>query len=106
MASLGAVAKAAYFLPGSHISRTIGNFCRATDRSDPWPIYSRMVGNIERVALHYAKLYRHGRSELLAQTVIDPSLPREYQRFGNCKNGFIILVPHCAAAVLSSAALK
>lgn len=106
MAAFGALARAGYFEPGSHIRRTVGNFCRATGRSDPWAIYSRMVDNIERAALHYAKLYRYGRSELLAQTVIDLSWATEYQRFGNGKGGVIVLVPHCAGAVLSSAGLS
>jgi lauroyl/myristoyl acyltransferase len=106
MGSLGAVAKAAYFVPGGHARRTLGNFCRATGRSDPWPIYSRMMSNIGCAALHYAKLYRYGRSELLAQTILDPSWVAEYQRFGNGKSGVVVLVPHCVAAVLSSAALS
>jgi len=106
MGCFGALAKAGYFVPGSHLRRTVGNFCRATGRTDPWPIYSRMVGNFEQALLHYANLYRYGRSELLAQSVIDPTLEREYQRLGKGGQGMIFLVPHCAGAVLSSARLS
>jgi KDO2-lipid IV(A) lauroyltransferase len=105
MGTIGAAAKAAYFLPGSHVHRTVANFCRATGRSDSWAIYSGMVGNVEQVALHFGTLYRYGRSKLLAQTVIDPTLVTEYQRFGQRGGGFI-LVPHCVGAVLSSAGLS
>src|SRR5580765_416041 len=103
LASIGSLAKASYFVPGSPIPRTVGNFCRAAGRSDPWPVYSRLVRNAEHAALHYATLFRHGRSKLLSQTVIDPSWAAEYQRLGSGNRGLIILVPHCVGAVLSSA---
>jgi len=106
LASIGSLAKASYFVPGSPIPRTVGNFCRAAGRSDPWPVYSRLVRNAEHAALHYATLFRHGRSKLLSQTVIDPSWAAEYQRLGSGNRGLIILVPHCIGAVLSSAGLS
>ena len=105
LAGLGVVGKASYFLPGSYIRRTVGNFSRAVGRSDSWSVYSRMVDNLQEVAFHYSKLYRYGRSTLLAQTVIGPSLEAEHRRLGNGGNGLILLVPHCAGAVLSSAGL-
>lgn len=105
MGSIGAVARAAYFLPGSHLRRTVTNFCRVTGRSDPWPIFTRMIGNVERAALHFGRLYRYGRSELLAQTSIEPGVEAQLRRFKDSKQGVIILVPHCAGAVLSSARL-
>ncbi len=103
---LGALGKAGYFVPASPVRRVFENFCRATGRTDPWPIYSRMVGNLEQVGLHYARLYRHGRSELLGQSIIDPTLEREYERLGKGRQGFLLLVPHCAGAVLGSARLS
>ena len=106
MGSIGILGKVAYFLPGSHLRKTIGNFCAATGRSDPWPIYSRMVNGLEHVALHYATLARYDRTKLLSQTDIDPGWVKEYQRWGGGKSGIIILVPHCAAAVLSSGGLS
>jgi lauroyl/myristoyl acyltransferase len=65
-----------------------------------------MIRNVEHAALHYATLFRHGRSKLLSQTVIDPSWANEYQRLGTGNRGLMILVPHCVGAVLSSAALS
>jgi lauroyl/myristoyl acyltransferase len=65
-----------------------------------------MVDNIEQVALRYACLYRYGRAELVEQTVIDPTVVTEFQRLVRGEKGVIILVPHCAAAVLSSAGLN
>jgi hypothetical protein len=107
LASIGSLARASYFAPGSTIPRTVGNFCRAAGRTDPWPIYSRMIHNVEHAALHYATLSRYGRSKLLSQTVVDPSWATEYERFGSGKkSGIIILVPHCVGAVLSSAGLN
>jgi lauroyl/myristoyl acyltransferase len=106
LASIGSVAKASYFVPGSPIPRTMGNFCDAAGRSDPWPVYSKMIRNAEHAALHYATLFRYGRSKLLSQTVIDPSWATEYQRLGSGNRGLIILVPHCVGAVLSSAGLS
>jgi lauroyl/myristoyl acyltransferase len=106
LASIGGLAKASYFLPGSPIPRTVDNFCRATGRSDPWPVYSRMIHNVEHAALHYATLFRYGRSKLISQTVIDPSWATEYQRLGSGNRGMMILVPHCVGAVLSSAGLS
>jgi lauroyl/myristoyl acyltransferase len=106
LAPIGGLAKAGYFLPGSPIARTVGNFCLAAGRSDPWPVYSQMIRNVEHAAVHYATLFRHGRAELLSRTVIDPSLAVEYQRFGGGNRGLIILVPHCIGAVLSSAGLN
>lgn len=106
LAAIGSVAKAIYFVQGSYVRRTVGNFCRATGRADPWPIYSGMINNLEHTALHFATLYRYGRSKLLAQTDIDATWVTEYQRFGNGKAGIIILVPHCAGAVLSSGGLS
>lgn len=106
LGALGASGRAAYFAPGSHVRRTLGDFCRATGRSDPWPIYSRMVGNLQETARHYSALYRYGRSRLLEQTVMDPTLAREFQRMRDRKGGLILLVSHSAAAVLGSAGLS
>ncbi len=106
LASLGAAAKAAYFVPGSHLSRTVGNFCRVTGRTDTWPVYSRMVDNLQTAALQFARLHRHGRSELLAQTAIAPGVAAELQRLRQDGTGGIIVVPHCIGAVLSSAKLS
>jgi lauroyl/myristoyl acyltransferase len=106
MGVFGGLGRAAYLIPGSHVRRTVRDFCQATGRSDPWPIYSRMVSNLEQAALHYGVLYRRGCAELLAQTVIDASVVKQYERFGNDQGGLILLVPHCAAAVLSSARLS
>jgi len=106
LASIGAAAKASYFVPESPIPRTVANFSRAAGLSDPWPIYSQMVRNVEHAALHYAHLFRYGRSKLLSQTVIDPSWATEYQRLGSSNRGLMILVPHCVGAVLSSAGLS
>jgi lauroyl/myristoyl acyltransferase len=106
LASIGGVAKAGYFVPGSPIARTVQNFCRAAERSDPWPVYSEMIRNVEHAALHYATIFRYGRSKLLSQTVIDPSWATEYQRLGSGNRGVMILVPHCVGAVLSSAGLS
>ena len=100
------MARAGYFLPGSHLRRTVSNFCRVTGRTDPWPVFSRMVDNIEDTLLHFARLHRYGRAELVAQTVIDPTTEAEIQRAGAAGRGLIILVPHCAGAVLSSARLN
>jgi lauroyl/myristoyl acyltransferase len=105
MSSFGAAGKAGYFWPGSHVRRTVTNFCLATGRSDPWPIYSGMVNNVENAALHYAKLRRWGRDDLLSQTSVDPKFVAEHQRYRTGKRGMIILVPHCIGAVLSSAGL-
>ena len=91
---IGALAKAGYFVPGSHLRRTVGNFCHATGQSDPWRIYSRMIDNVEEAALHYARLYRYGRSELVEQTVIDPTLEAEGRRLGKGERGLIILAAH------------
>ena len=106
LASIGGLAKAGYFVPGSPIPRAVGNFCHAAGRSDPWPVYSQMIRNVQHAAFHYATLFRYGRSKLLSQTVIDPSLAVEYQRLGGGNRGLMILVPHCVGAVLSSAALS
>jgi lauroyl/myristoyl acyltransferase len=106
LASVGGLAKAGYFIPGSPIPRAVSNFCRAAGRSDPWPVYSQMVRNVEHAALHYATLFRYGRSKLLSQIVIDPSWATEYERLGSGNRGLIILVPHCVGAVLSSAGLS
>jgi lauroyl/myristoyl acyltransferase len=65
-----------------------------------------MVDNVEQAALYFAGLYRYVRSTLLAQTVIDPRVEAELQRPRANKQGAIILVPHCAGAVLSSAKLS
>jgi lauroyl/myristoyl acyltransferase len=106
LAGIGAMARASYFVPGSYVRRTVSDFCRTTGRSDPWRIYSSMVGNLQEAALHYATLYRYGRSKLLSHTIIDPTLVTEYQRYAKGEGGLIFLVPHCAAAVLSSAGLN
>src|SRR5579862_8862162 len=80
MGGFGALAKAAYFVPGGHLRRTLGNFCCVSGRSDPWEIFSRMVDHVEEAALHYARLYRYGRSDLVAQTVIEPVVENEIRR--------------------------
>jgi len=101
--SLGLVAKASYFWPDNYVRRTVSSFCLATGLTDATSIYFGMVNNIEKVAFHYANLYRYGPEKLLAQTVVDPKFMAQYQHNG--RSGIIILVPHCAAAVLSSAGL-
>ena len=104
--SVGAAAKGAYFIPGSPLARMVENFCRATGRTDPWPVYARMVDNIQTVALQFARLHRHGRSELLDQTRIAPGVAAELERVRQGGKGMIIVVPHCVGAVLSSAKLN
>ena len=106
LAGIGAVAKAAYFVPGSPVRRKVGTFCQVTGRSDPWPVYSKMVDNIEAAALQFARLYRHGREQLVARTVVDPTLAEQYQRLDGRRTGLILLTPHCAGSVLSSAGLS
>jgi lauroyl/myristoyl acyltransferase len=103
MGSLGMVAKTGYFWPNNYVRRTVSSFCLVTGLTDATAIYYGMIKNIEKVALQYANLYRNGREKLLAQTVIDPKLMAQFQPNG--RSGIIILVPHCAAAVLSSARL-
>lgn len=106
MGGIGFAVRAAYFIHNSHLRRTIENFCLATGRTDPWPVFSGMIGNLERAALHLATLYRYGRSELLTQTAIAPDLEAELKRLGNNNQGGLIVVPHCAGALLSSARLS
>ncbi len=106
MGGIGSLVRAAYFVPDSHLRRTVENFCHVTGRTDSWPLFSRMIGNVETAALHFARLYRYGRSELLAQTVIDPGVETELGRLSREKRGIIITVPHCAGALLSSARLS
>jgi lauroyl/myristoyl acyltransferase len=65
-----------------------------------------MVRNLHQTALHYSTLNRHGRSDLLAGSAIDSSLATQYERLRHNDSGLIFLVPHCAAAVLSSARLS
>jgi lauroyl/myristoyl acyltransferase len=103
---LGAMARAGYFLPGSHMSRAVGNFCRVTGRTDPWPVYSRMVDNIQATFLHFARLHRYGPAELVEHTVLDPAMEAECRRLAGLGRGLIVLVPHCAGAALSSARLN
>lgn len=106
MRSIGTLARAWYFMPGSHLRRTMGNFCHVTGRFHPWPVFFRMIDNIEHAGLHFAHLYRYGRDQLLSQTTLDPFLQSELRRLSEAKRGVIILVPHCAGAVLSSAQLS
>lgn len=106
MAAFGALARAIYFVPGSHVRRTVTQFGVVTGRSDPWRIYSGMVRNLQQAGLHFARLKRSGRAPLVARTIIDKTLEREYARFGRGAHGLMFLVPHCAGAVLSSAGLQ
>jgi lauroyl/myristoyl acyltransferase len=103
---IGAAARTAYFAPEGHLYRTVNNFCHVTGRSDPWPVYSRMVANIQQAALHFARLHRYGREQLVAQTTIDPQVQAECGRLAASGRGFIIVVPHCIGAALSSARLS
>src|SRR5579864_9070814 len=73
MGCIGALARAGYFVPASHLRRTVRNFCHATGRADAWPIYSGMIDSVEKAALHYACLNRYGRAELVEQTALDPA---------------------------------
>ena len=104
--SFGAVGKLSYFLPASYVRRAVTNFCRVTGRKDPWPVFARMVDNITEAGLQYATLYRHGRAQLLANTTVDPKFATDYQRLRNEYGGVLVLVSHCAGAVLSSAGLN
>jgi lauroyl/myristoyl acyltransferase len=106
VAGVGALARAAYFVPGTQLRRKVQDFCCSSGRSDPWPVYSGMVRNLQEAAVHYSLLNRFGRAELLARTIIDPTLDCQYARLGKRDGGLIFLVPHCAAAVLSSARLS
>ena len=47
MGGIGGVARVIYFMPNSHLRKTVENFCRVTGRSDAWPLFSRMVDNVE-----------------------------------------------------------
>lgn len=102
----GGLARAAYFAPGSHVRRAVTDFCTVTDRPNPKAIYFRMIGNLVQAGVYYANLRRHGRSRLLSQTIIDPTLATQYERFARSDGGVIFLVPHCAGAVLSSGGLN
>jgi lauroyl/myristoyl acyltransferase len=106
MGCLGAMARTAYFVPESHLRKTTTHFCRVTGQAEPGRSFSRRVDNVENAALHFAHFYRYGRAELVAQTTLDPNLEIEYRRLSKGGQGVIIVVPHCAGAVLSSAALS
>ncbi len=106
MRSIGTAARAAYFFPDSHLFRAVDNFCHVTGRPDSWRIFSSMVANIEHTALHFGRLYRYGRDQLVAQTDLDLFFQAESRRLSQAGNGLIILVPHCIGAVLSSARLS
>jgi lauroyl/myristoyl acyltransferase len=106
MGGIGALARAAYFLPGSHVRRAVGDFCRATGRSDPWAIYSRMVANFQQTALYYGELHRRGPARLIEQTVIDDTLAAQCEPVRQGRHGLILLIPHCVAAVLCGAGIS
>jgi lauroyl/myristoyl acyltransferase len=65
-----------------------------------------MLKNLQEAGLHYAGLNRHGRSLLLENTMMDTSVSSQSKLFIENQKGLILVVPHCAGAVLSSAGLN
>ncbi|MFO1475095.1 MAG: lysophospholipid acyltransferase family protein [Verrucomicrobiota bacterium] len=97
--------RAGYWIPRSYLRRAAGNFCHATDRPDPWPVFSRMIHNIQEAALQFARLHRNGRAGLLDDSALDNSVLEQLPQLAAQGRGVLVLVPHCAGAVLSSARL-
>ena len=101
--SFGLLGKAYYFTPYNHARRTMDNFCRMTGRSDSQEVYFRMVDNLLFVASAFGRLMSDGTDSVADMVAFDePSVARTEAVRAKYGAG-ILLVPHCAASVLSAA---
>jgi lauroyl/myristoyl acyltransferase len=95
--------KAYYFTPYSHARRTVGNFCRATGRSDSREIYFQLVDNLLFAAAGFGRLLSDG-TDAVAETVTFDDASAARMEAVRAKHGACIMpVPHCAGSVLSAA---
>ena len=101
--SFGLLGKAYYFTPWNHARRTMDSFCRMTGRSDSRDIYFRMVDNLLFAASAFSRLMSDGTDSVVNMVTFDePSAVRAEAVRAKYGAG-ILVVPHCAASVLSAA---
>ena len=105
-AVLGAAVRLAgcsYFVPRSHVRRSVENLCAVIGRSDPLWVTQRLFDNLGCVARLLSLLLREG-SEAVAEAVeVEPDSMGRVLRMRERYGGGILLVPHCSGGVLSVA---
>ena len=101
--SFGLVGKAYYFTPCNHARRTVGNFCRVTGRSDSRRIYFQIVDNLLFAASGFGRLMSEGSDAVAAIVTFDEASAARMEAVRAQYGAGILLVPHCAASVLSAA---
>jgi lauroyl/myristoyl acyltransferase len=99
--SFGLLGKAYYFTPYSHARRTVGNFCRLTGRADSQAVYFQIVENLLFVASGFARLLSDGTDGVAGMVRFDESTAARLEAMRAQYGAGILLVPHCAASVLS-----
>jgi KDO2-lipid IV(A) lauroyltransferase len=101
--SFGLLGKACYFAPCCHARRTVGNFCRMTGRSDSRRIYFQIVDNLLFAASGFGRLMSDGTDAVAEMMTFDEASAARMEAVRARYGAGILLVPHCAASVLSAA---
>jgi len=105
-ALLGSAARLAgcsYFLPRSHVRRTVEDLCAVIGRSDPLWVTQKLFDNLACVARLVATLLREGSEAVAGAVEFEPGSMERVLRVRERYGGGILLVPHCAGSVLSVA---
>jgi lauroyl/myristoyl acyltransferase len=101
--SFGLLGKAYYFMPYNHARRAVGNFCRVTGRSDSRRIYFQIVDNLLFAASGFGRLMSDGTDAVAEMVRFDEASAARMEAVRAQYGAGILLVPHCAASVLSAA---
>jgi len=100
-AALGLAGKGYYFLPRSHVRRTVGDLCKVIGHSDPASVYFRLVDNVLAAAREFGQVLVRGPEGVAKRVEMDPGFERACAEAR--KAGAILVVPHCAGSALSAA---
>ncbi len=100
----GLLGKSYYFAPRSHVRRTVKNLCKIIGRSDPAPVYFRLVDNVLSAAQAFGQLLTRRPDPIAGLVEIDGDLEDRCAEACGNRGGAILVVPHCAGSALSAAA--
>ena len=97
------LAECSYFVPGSHVRKSVENLCAVSGRADPLWVAQKMFGNVGRVLQLYALLLREGSESVARHVEVMAESLRRVERVREEYGTGILLVPHCTGGVLSVA---
>lgn len=89
-------------VPGSHVRRTIRDYCRVVGCDDPARVFADSVRKITLLAELYGDLMRNGPERMARMAVFDPGTVETCERLKAQGKGGIFVLPHCIGSPVAA----